>query len=160
MSFDNERQRHEVYLDALEMARVPVRQRDYEAVMGTNPSSIKGEELSVIFVGWKDAIRFCNAISESDGLKHAYHEEGDAVVWDRSANGYRPPTEAEWEYAARGMDGRIYPWGMESPSNLSPRPHRLENSRDLAAVLSLQARWAAASRVACGERRRPAAAPP
>lgn len=116
-AFDDEHPRHEVVIAAFQMGRVPVTQRQYREVMGKNPSSIAGDELPVIDVSWEDAIRFCNALSERDGLTPAYRVDGGEVHWDRSAEGYRLPTEAEWEYAARGHDGRIYPWGNVPPSD-------------------------------------------
>ncbi|WP_437537299.1 SUMF1/EgtB/PvdO family nonheme iron enzyme [Sorangium sp. So ce726] len=116
-AFDDQHPRREVVIAAFQMGRVPVTQRQYREVMGKNPSSIAGDELPVINVSWEDAIRFCNALSERDGLTPAYRVDGGEVHWDRSAEGYRLPTEAEWEYAARGHDGRIYPWGNAPPSD-------------------------------------------
>ncbi|MBI2190621.1 MAG: SUMF1/EgtB/PvdO family nonheme iron enzyme [Planctomycetes bacterium] len=69
----------------------------------------------VIYVSWTDAAKYCNWLSEKTGLKKAYDEK----TWelDRSADGYRLPTEAEWEHVATGRgEGRRFPWGDQAPS--------------------------------------------
>jgi len=102
---DNEGPQHQVTVSGFYMGRYEVTQKEYQEVMGTNPSNFKGDNLPVENVSWYDAIEYCNERSRREGLTPAYSRNGDNVTWNRSANGYRLPTEAEWEYACTGTTG-------------------------------------------------------
>ena len=112
-----ERQRHEderahtVALSPFYLSPYEVTQADYEAVMGSNPSHFKGGNLPVETVTWYDAAAYCNALSKRAGLTPVYTISGNTVSWNRTADGYRLPTEAEWEYAARAGTRSVFPWG-------------------------------------------------
>ena len=111
---DDETQ-HPVTVSDFYMSPYEVTQAEYEAVMGNNPSNFSGSELPVENITWLEAVSFCNAYSEEKGLEPVYSIDGQNVSWNRSANGYRLPTEAEWEYACRA--GTVTPFYMEnSPS--------------------------------------------
>ena len=96
----NEQPVHRVRLSGFWMAESEVTQAQYAAVMGERPSRFKDRANNPVeSVRWKDAVRYCNALSEEEGLTPAY----DLSTWARieGTTGYRLPTEAEWEYAAR-----------------------------------------------------------
>jgi formylglycine-generating enzyme required for sulfatase activity len=85
-----------------------VTQREFQDVMGINPSFFQGELLPVENITWIDAIEFCNRLSKREGLTTAYIRDGDYIIWNRQANGYRLPTDIEWEYACRA--GTVTPF--------------------------------------------------
>ena len=106
---------HSVTIGDFYMSRYELTQKEYEEITGNNPSNFSGENLPVENISWLDAVAYCNARSEKDGLTPVYTIDGQNISWDRSANGYRLPTEAEWEYACHA--GTTTPFYMaNSPS--------------------------------------------
>ncbi|UPK73711.1 formylglycine-generating enzyme family protein [Nocardioidaceae bacterium SCSIO 66511] len=103
--------RWSVRLPRFELATVPVTRSQYSMVAGSATGPQVHGPLPVVDISWHDAIDFCNALSHHEGLTPAYETgPGEAEPnWNRAADGYRLPTEAEWEYACRaGSSGPRY----------------------------------------------------
>jgi formylglycine-generating enzyme required for sulfatase activity len=100
---------HEVTVSAFYIDKYLATQEQYEKLMGDNPSRWKGKTNPVEQMRWSDAVRFCNARSEAEGLEPCY----DLNTWkcNFDATGYRLPTEAEWEYACRAGTTTAYFFG-------------------------------------------------
>jgi formylglycine-generating enzyme required for sulfatase activity len=103
---------HEVFVNSFYMDTHLVTQKEYETVMGENPSRWKGDQNPVEQVRWSDAARYCNARSKLEGLQPCYNLQ----TWECNfeANGYRLPTEAEWEYACRAGTQTAYSFGDDA----------------------------------------------
>jgi serine/threonine-protein kinase len=106
---DDEQPQHSVYVPEFTIARYAVTNLQYAAFVRATeyrvPEHWKSDKIPsgkenhpVVYVSWHDAVAFCEWLSRETGRS------------------FRLPTEAEWEKAARGTDGRIYPWGNEPPT--------------------------------------------
>ncbi len=114
-----EKPAHDVTISqAFLMSATEVTQAQYVAVMGENPSEYIGDDLPVEYLTWYEAADFCNRLSLQEGRDTCYTNLGlsKTAVCDFSANGYRLPTEAEWEYACRGgTDTDFHTGNMTNP---------------------------------------------
>ena len=107
LTFD-QRYLHNVKVDDYYMSLHELTFREFDIYCRMEGKTLKDDEgwgrssRPVIYVSWMDAVEYCNWLSEKANLDKCYIINGNDVSCDFSKNGYRLPTEAEWEYAARG----------------------------------------------------------
>lgn len=115
---DDDETQHEVTLTrGFYMKATEVTQAEWVEVMGSNPSFFGGCDMCPVEqVSWVDATEYCNALSMQKGKEPVYEINGSNVNWQPNKNGYRLPTEAEWEYACRaGTTTPIYIGDLTEP---------------------------------------------
>ena len=122
---DDEKPVHSVTLSDYYIGRHEVTFADYDAFCNATGKTLPDDEgwgrnqHPVINVSWYDAVEYCNWLSEQHNLQPVYTISGNKVTANWNADGYRLPTEAEWEYAARSQGGKDKWAGTSSESNLA-----------------------------------------
>jgi formylglycine-generating enzyme required for sulfatase activity len=129
--YGEEGPQHRVRVSPFAIAEHPVTQGQWREVMGNDPSERTAglaDDFPVNSISWFDVLDFLNRLSVREGLRPCYRRvEESRWIWDCTADGYRLPTEAEWEYAARAGTTTAYSFG-DDPAELGKHAWFVENS--------------------------------
>lgn len=100
---DRTKSKWKVEIKPLLLAQYPVSKELYFAITQKSSISLDGDQHPVVNISWTDAISFCNLLSQKVGLKECYSisNDGEDIICDWESDGYRLPSEAEWQYACK-----------------------------------------------------------
>jgi len=107
----DEKPPHDVTLNSFYIGKYEVTNEEYKLFKPDHSGKWSDPTFPVDSVSWYDAVEYCNWLSEQEGLEPCYTGSKNDIVMDMTKNGYRLPTEAEWECACRGGTDTIYFWG-------------------------------------------------
>lgn len=108
---------HKVDVSSFYMSKYEVTNKEYKKYKPSHSGYWSNDDYPVETVSWYDAVDYCNWRSVKEGFEKCYSGGGYSTVLDISKNGYRLPTEAEWEYACRAGTTTKYYWGDDMDGN-------------------------------------------